>query len=148
MKIGMYQILRNKRNGFSLVETIFSLIIISVAFSLISCTFWQIRKDNQQRNQIQQFYQYLDVLESDDFQFTVVKCENNNVELHSLKESKNYNLKKYKNVIKLSGENGGYMPLIMNIKSAQWFLKNHELFSRVVIGEKQIEAKIKIPEQR
>ncbi|MDN4461723.1 type II secretion system protein [Fructilactobacillus sanfranciscensis] len=52
------------RNGFSLVETIFSLLIISIAVSLIGFTFQQMRKNNLNQQQESEIFRYLDLIES------------------------------------------------------------------------------------
>ncbi|MCT0151184.1 competence type IV pilus minor pilin ComGF [Fructilactobacillus fructivorans] len=130
----------SKRAGFSIIESIFSLLVISMAFGLIMLTTQLIRSEKwEDRDGI--FYRYLDVIESPDYQFKVMNVERNSVKLKSKKENKEYIMEKYENMVRLRGVKGGHIPIILRVNHASWSTHHHVLTSRIKIDGVNYEAK-------
>ncbi|POH13336.1 hypothetical protein BGL41_04150 [Fructilactobacillus sanfranciscensis] len=119
------------RNGFSLVETIFSLLIISIAVSLIGFTFQQMRKNNLNQQQESEIFRYLDLIESKQFAFKSLMIKNNQLFLYSQTEQKSYIVSRYKDQIKMKTVDGGYMPLILHVEDANWKIDQNHVISAI-----------------
>lgn len=119
------------RNGFSLVETIFSLLIISIAVSLIGFTFQQMRKNNLNQQQESEIFRYLDLIESKQFAFKSLMIKNNQLFLYSQTEQKSYIVSRYKDQIKMKTADGGYMPLILHVEDANWKIDQNHVISTI-----------------
>ncbi|WP_395318725.1 competence type IV pilus minor pilin ComGF [Fructilactobacillus frigidiflavus] len=136
------------RNGFSLVETIFSLLIISIAVSLIGFTFQQMRQNNLNQQQASEIFRYLDLIESKQFAFKSVMIKNNQLYLYSQTEKKNYIVSRYKDQIKMKTADGGYMPLILHVETASWKIHQDQVISTIKLGDKNYEFTSKLPKER
>ncbi|WP_413627181.1 competence type IV pilus minor pilin ComGF [Fructilactobacillus vespulae] len=137
-----------KRQAFSLVETLVSLVIISLAISIMMITLNQINLYNKNNIDTNSLYRYIDLLESDQYNFEVLDVTNNKVKLYSTSKQRNYNLTIYKDVIRLATTDGGYMPLLNHAQSTKWMIKDDYLFSEITIGGKKIETKIHVKTKR
>ncbi|WP_429970729.1 competence type IV pilus minor pilin ComGF [Fructilactobacillus sp. Tb1] len=140
--------LNKQRNGFSLVETIFSLLIISIAVSMISLTFQQMRQNNIKTQQSSELFRYVDLIESNQFDFKIDKVEIERIKLYSQTENQYYIIEKYNNLIKMKAADGGYMPLILNIDAVKWDQVDDCLISKIKLGGHVYEFKSKLPEKR
>lgn len=135
------------RNGFSLVETIFSLLIISIAVSLIGFTFQQMRQKNLNQQQTSEIFRYLDLIESKQFAFKSVMIKNDQLYLYSQTEQTNYIVSRYKDQIKMKTAGGGYMPLILHVETAHWRIQQDQVISTIKLGGKSYEFTSKLPKK-
>lgn len=134
----------NNRDGFSLVESMLSLLLMAMAFAIMTFTCDQI-KNNRFNKAESSYYKFLDVLESDKYQFKVIEItKDNDVELMSKTDHKKYVLNQYRNMIRLRSENGGHMPLILEVKKVRWNYKRHILQINVNTGGYHFKSKSKL----
>lgn len=105
-----------KRDGFTLVEVVISLIIICMTTLLCEYCLKLINQNKvQDLSGTTDWYLFVDRLENDDHQFRIIGVESDSVKLLSLKNNQEYYLKFGKTIF-LRGKKGGYIPILMNYK--------------------------------
>lgn len=63
--------MNKQRNGYSLVETLVTIVVIAMGFNLMQLAFKLNGAVSQHTQRTTQFYRYLDVIEDPQFQFRV-----------------------------------------------------------------------------
>ncbi len=128
-------IVKGYKNGFILVEGIIGTIISFEAILIVFLIFSSFK--NSPNNNMISFYRYLNLIESDHFNFKLKSIHENNVQFFSEKENKLYRLEKYKNMIRLTGESLGHVPLILNVKDVKWSGSSQNCRTKVVFENGQ-----------
>ncbi|USS91223.1 competence type IV pilus minor pilin ComGF [Fructilactobacillus carniphilus] len=131
---------KSNRSGFTLVETIISLGLISIGVSLMLMTVSLMRTDVKTQSHSLQFYRFVDVLESHHFNFKVDRCTTSSVNLTSQTEQQHYYLMLAKQTLKLRTSQGGYMPLLMDVQKTNFTVQRHWLVIKVLMEGKWYEA--------
>ncbi|USS86784.1 competence type IV pilus minor pilin ComGF [Fructilactobacillus cliffordii] len=131
---------KSSRSGFTLIETIISLGLISVGISLMLITVSLMRSDVKTQSHSLQFYRFVDVLESHHFNFKVDSCNTSSINLTSQMEQQHYYLVLAKQTLKLRTSQGGYMPLLMDVEKTDFKLQRQWLVIRVLMEGKWYEV--------
>ena len=109
---------RKHRNGYLLAESMISLLVCVFAIWTITTMLAYVGRASN--NQMINFYSYIDLLESDHFNFRVVKVSNNDVILYSPNTKKKYHMQQYKNMLRFTGDHLGHVPTLVNVGRVYW----------------------------
>lgn len=117
---------KNDCLGFTLVETMVSLMIFSVAVMTISLVLQGIRRQAVD-DYTTEFYLYLNILEN--HHYKISHCCSQQLILS--KNHKKYNVSFSKQKIIMSTDKGGYVPILNHVKSVDWKNKNGTLMTNI-----------------
>ncbi|MGF2424953.1 competence type IV pilus minor pilin ComGF [Lentilactobacillus otakiensis] len=115
------QLLTNKRlsrPGYLLIEGLVSILIsVFAVWTIITMISYA---GNVKRENTVNFYSYLTLIESDRYQFKVLKHYPNKLILYSPVTDKRYRIEEYKNMVRLTGAYKGHVPAITDIQHVAW----------------------------
>lgn len=134
MKINFIK--NNRRPGYLLVESMINLIVCVLAiWTIITMTNFMVRTFSSQTTD---FYAAINLLESDHFDFKVLRLRNDDVLLYSLATKKRYHMQKYQDMLRFTGDNLGHVPTLTNVWKVHWQRSGRGLITSVVFknGEK------------
>ncbi|QBP18719.1 prepilin-type N-terminal cleavage/methylation domain-containing protein [Acetilactobacillus jinshanensis] len=132
---------KNNRNGFTLVETMLSLMITAFVILIVGSTFSDVRH-SRYHNVMTQFYVYLDAIE--DYKVTSY----GDGELNLKKGRKNYYVELQDHDLILTTHHGGYMPFLYHVKKVEWHRTDNGLLDHHVIMQngQQFDGKSRLNE--
>lgn len=114
------------RYGFTLVETMVSLMIFSVSITIIFMILQGLHHEFKEDSSTD-FYLYLRTVE--DRGYRIKNCDSQRLALS--KGGKTYNVRFSKNKLIISTDKGGYIPILDNVSSVDWSARKNILNSRV-----------------
>lgn len=106
------------RPGYLLIEGLVS-ILISVFAVWTIITMISYAGNIKSQNTVH-FHSYLALIESDRYQFEVLRQYPNKCILYSSVTNKRYRIEEYKNMVRLTGAFKGHVPAITNIQHVTW----------------------------
>ena len=118
----------NFRPGFTLAETMVSLMIMALAFVIVEMTLASWSRTTDDFMTIN-FDRYLDVIEGQRYKLRTVHAHG----LTLVDRGRKFIVKPLNNKIILTTRKGGYVPLLKNVRSVDWRYSRSTLISRVTM---------------
>lgn len=126
------------RRGFTIVESIIGLFILSLISIVINFSILYINNsDKHQRTETINYHVFLSTIESKKLNLKVIKVEKNNILLINSSINKEYRIQSYKNMLRLSGNKNGHVPILENVNSAYFSIYRNHLFIKVIFNNHQ-----------
>ncbi|TPR12728.1 prepilin-type N-terminal cleavage/methylation domain-containing protein [Apilactobacillus timberlakei] len=134
------------RRGFTVIESIMGLLMLSLIAMLINTTTLYINNsDRHQRSEIINYHVFLSTIESRKLNLRVVKTDDNNITLINPSNYKEYRIQTYKNMLRLSGNKSGHVPILENVASTYFSIhKNHLFIKLTFINHQEFESETSI----
>lgn len=118
------------RQAFTLIETVISLLIISVGIFMMGWFVNVNRKLNDANIQTTNFYLFINRFE--DQHFKIKKCHDDELKIMQTRTNKEYLIHLDKGSLLLSNSTGqGYVPLMDNVSKVHWQYRHHNLSIQV-----------------
>lgn len=133
-----------RKKAFTLIESIISLVVLAmIMFSLsFSTNILKQKTDDQYQLRIYRFANYL---ENPNHHYIVKKIETNQIE--DWKEKKVLFLRLQNNQLRLIGEDGGMIPLIGDIQSANFIYEKGQLIVNLSHDDKNFQQSLLINQE-
>lgn len=134
------------KRGFSLMETVIAIGIIAVG--LLTIQLGTALVANQRQREFDEqlaWYQLLGELESTDYRFRVTQLDDHQLKLVTQRKPKRPFLLRYRRTkattkpheLMLTTPDGGYLPLIRNVKSVTWTTQKNRLYLKLTMMKGQ-----------
>ena len=126
--------IRNKCCGFTLAESLVSLIVIAIGFSLINI-FLEFSTDHQAHYYDSvRFYSGLNHFEGSSYQLN--EAEASRLLVRDAQTHKRYQIKLKGRTLLLTGiDNRGYVPLMDQVRSVHWLYCHHLLKTQIIMTD-------------
>ncbi|MEJ6400436.1 competence type IV pilus minor pilin ComGF [Nicoliella lavandulae] len=121
----------SRRDGFTIVESVISIIIVAMVVGLMSIVIRSILRYQEHRNNVTAFHMYLRMIESPEYQFKYLNHQHHQLILSA--NQKRYVIGQSVNSIRLTTDKGGYVPLIDDVAAVNWHYDRNILSTRLVM---------------
>ena len=135
MKKQFLKFITVKRSGFTIVESLFSLVVVAMATFLIATFFTLLLRDVHHQDETTNFYLYLNELEKRDYR--MAECTPHRIYLIDHQNKHRYQIKFFKHSIILTGPRFGYVPLLRNVDHLDYSYQKDILRSRITMMNQQ-----------
>ncbi|WP_105957220.1 ComGF family competence protein [Apilactobacillus quenuiae] len=126
------------RNGFTIIESIIGLLILSLLAILINTSFFYINDDDRhQKSETVNYHVFLSTIESKKLNLKVVRLGDNNITLTNPLINKEYRIQVYKNMLRLSGNKNGHVPILEHVESTKFSIHKNHLFIKIMFTNQQ-----------
>ncbi|UQS86769.1 ComGF family competence protein [Nicoliella spurrieriana] len=130
MKKAFLKSVRN-RNGFTIVESIISLMVVAMVILLCGILFSYVVTRRQHDNHLTAFHLYLRMIESKEYRFKYVEHRSDRLVLKTA--DKQYIISLANDSIRMTTTHGGYVPLIDGVDYVEWHYHRDVLMTRVIM---------------
>ena len=127
--------LLTNRSGFTLVEAVLSLLMVSIGVMILGIFLPTWRRSEVNSFQLTDFYSYLDTTEN--HRYRLKKAGQHRVELSGNGKMYILKLKNNRHLLMMTTNRGGYMPLLKNVKSVNWSYRRPVLHTVVTMENGQ-----------
>ncbi|MHA8110938.1 competence type IV pilus minor pilin ComGF [Lactobacillaceae bacterium Melli_B4] len=117
------------RRAFTIIESVISLVIVSMIVLLIAVVVRSIWQQQQDENESTNFHLYLRAIESSKYHFKYVDNADGRLKLTS--HNKTYLVALNSNGIRMTTDKGGYVPLLDHVVRVDWQYERSLLKTRV-----------------
>ncbi|UQS85215.1 ComGF family competence protein [Apilactobacillus apisilvae] len=126
------------KQAFTIIETIIGLILVASIALLINNSIPYLNYENKTNNDnLINYHIFLKTIESKKLNLKVLNANDDTANFINYDTQKRYRISLYKNMLRLSGDKNGHVPLLDNVTNIEFKIVNHHLHLIVILKENQ-----------